>query len=516
MMRFVQRHAENVLGVLSGFDRMLFRGTQRMLASACGLMNYLWSIQVLLKDFGDWSEELTRQLRAGSEQVMIDAGRPCQYLNNPTASKEELALRIAARDGIENGPICLISAVEPCWSYEVVRNRVKQKLVLEPRYRKCLHLYHYRQHPQLGLLHVRVQTWLPFGVRVCLNGREWLCRQLDQAGIRYERRDNCLVKVSDLQRTQALLDEQLATNWPALLNGLERAANPSRPSLLKMAGRPLEYYWSVDQSEWATDVMFKSPAALSAVYPRLLRQGMLTLGSADVLRFLGKKLEGRFTGEVCTDLKRRIEGTRLKHRVNGNSVKMYDKQGSVLRVETTINDASEFKVFRGTEAEPAKRQWRKMRKGIADLHRRAQVSGASNERYLSHLAAIECPETLRQILAPLAKTVTINGRRHRGLRLLAQDDGELLEAVSQGEFAINGFRNGDIRTRLFGADGDEQQTRRRCGQVSRKLALLRAHGLIRRVPRTRRWMLTNKGGLAATLLAAAKNASAQELMAKAA
>jgi hypothetical protein len=258
--------------------------------------------------------------------------------------------------------------------------------------------------------------------------------------------------------------------------------------------------------------MFKNPAALAQVYPTLVRQGMLTLGSADVLRFLGRKLDGRFTGEACTDLKQRPEGTRLKHRVNGNSVKMYDKQGSVLRVETTVNDPSQFKSFRGTEADPQKKQWRTMRKGIADLHRRAEVSQSANERYLSHLAAIDCPQTLDQALTPLAQSKTINRRRYRGLRLLGSDDGQLLAAVARGEFAINGFRNGDIRALLFGKDGDKTQTRRRGGQVSRKLALLRAHGLIKRVAKTRRWLLTEKGRHATTLLAAAKHASAKDLM----
>jgi hypothetical protein len=458
--------------MLSGFDRVLFRGTLRMLATARGLMNYLWSSRILLKDFGEWSQELTGQIRRASEAVMKEAGRPCRYLNDPSLSKEQLAREIAHQDGVRSGPICQLSAVEPCWSYELVRNRAARKLVLEPRYRKCLHLYHYHQHERLGLLHVRLQTWLPLAVRVCLNGREWLCRELDRSGATYLRRDNCLVQVSDAAMAQGMLDQQLRTNWPTLLGDLERSVNPLRPSLLKMDGSPLEYYWSVDQSEWATDLMFNSPAALSAIYPKLLRQGMLTLGSSDVMRFLGRKLDARFAGEVVSDLKRRTEGTRLKHRAGSNSVKMYDKQGSVLRVETTINDAGAFKVFRGTEAEPKKKQWRRLRKGVADTARLAQLSDACNRRYLEHLGAIDCPRTLSEALVPLSKAKTINGRRHRGLRVLAPDDGQLLEAVARGEFAIGGFRNGDIRAIVFGADRDAAQSRRRCGQITRRLALL--------------------------------------------
>ena len=159
-----------------------------------------------------------------------------------------------------------------------------------------------------------------------------------------------------------------------------------------------------------------------------------------------------------------------------------------------------------------------MRKGIADLHRRAQVSEASNRRYLSHLATIDCPRMLREVLVPLSKAKVVNGRRHRGLRLLGEEDGQLVEAVAQGEFALNGFRNGDIRTILFGPDSTvrQQQTKRRRGQVSRRLGLLKAHGLIRRVPRTRRWMLTDKGSQVATVLAAAKNASVPDLIKQAA
>jgi hypothetical protein len=155
MDKFVQRQQSSVMGVLSGWDRMLFRGTYRVLATARGLMNYLWKVQVKLKEFAAWSTELTAEVRRASEQVMIDASRPLLYLNDPSASKEDLARSIAARDKIGSGPVCLISCVEPCWSYELHRDRQRKELVLEPRRRKCLHLYHYRMDEELGLMHAR-------------------------------------------------------------------------------------------------------------------------------------------------------------------------------------------------------------------------------------------------------------------------------------------------------------------------------------------------------------------------
>ena len=530
MNEFLQRHAGCVIGCLSGFDRVLFRGTIRLLASASGLMSYLWASRVLLKDFGEWSAALTAQVRAASEGVMREAGRPVTYLSDPSASKEDLARSVAKRDGVEQGPVCLLSAVEPCWSFEVRRDRASKKLVLEPRYRKCLHLYHYRVDERVGLTHVRPQTWLPFGVRVCVNGREWLCRQLDAEGIGYDRRDNCLAAVGDVGRAQELLDGQLRTDWPALLNRLADRAHPARASALLLEGRPLGHYWSAEQSEWATDVMFRDAASLAAVYPKLLRHGITALGCGaglrrwaaalgcgDVLRFPGKRPDGRFRGEASADLRSRPEGVRLKHRVNGNSVKVYDKQGSVLRVETTVNDPRQFKAYRGTEADPGRKAWRPLRKGVADLHRRAAVSRASNDRYLAAPAAAECPRTLAAATAPLCRPVTRGGRRYRALRPLHEPDTRLLRAVADGRRAVNGFRNGDIRRELFGADAaDAKENRRRGGRVTRQLAMLRAHGLVRRVPKTRRWLLTDKGRRATALLSAAEHASADRLLAAAA
>jgi len=522
---FVQRHESKVIGMLSGFDRLLFRGTLRRLATADGLLGCLWALQVLLKDFGDWSAGLTGRVRDASERVMREAGRPIVYVSDPSARKEDLARAIARRDGIDSGPVALLTAVEPCWSYDIHRDRREKKLRLVSRPRKCLHLYHYRIDPELGFMHARLQTWLPFTLRVCVNGREWLARQMDRAGIGYVRRDNCFTAVSDVAGAQALLDGQLRSDWPGLLEAVRAAAHPAHEALWGPSSAvPVDYYWSADQSEWATDVMFKDRRSLAELYPRLIGQGMRTLGSPDVMRFLGHRVpasggvNGHFQGEVVSDLKDRPEGVRIKHRVNGNSLKMYDKQGTVLRVETTINDPRQFKVYRGTEAEPDNKDWRKLRKGVADLHRRAQVSQACNERYLDAMAAVEQTASLGQALRPLCRPVTRDGGRARALRPFDPADMKLLETVARGEFAINGFRNRDVRHLLLGPDGpaaDPKALRRRSGQVTRKLRLLRAHGLIRKVQKTHRYLLTAKGRQVITLLLAARDAGASRLTAAA-
>lgn len=293
------------------------------------------------------------------------------------------------------------------------------------------------------------------------------------------------------------MDEQLKTNWPLTLNQVARRLNPSHEEMLDPLR--IDYYWSTYQSEWATDIMFKSPEALARIYPMLVRSGICLFGSTDVMRFLGRKLHPNFNGEVVSHFGTRPEGVRLKHQVKANSVKIYDKQGSVLRVETTLNDPSEFKVYRSKEGDPGgPLSWQPMRKGIADLNRRAEVSHASNQRYLEALASIKGDRTLGELVQSVCRTVSWNARPVRALRLWAKDDVDLLGAISRGEFNINGFRSRDIGSILFPNDYDCVIKRRIAARVTHRLRILRAHGIIRKVHRTHRYMLTKKGRLIAT------------------
>ena len=342
-------------------------------------------------------------------------------------------------------------------------------------------------------MHARIQTWLPFGIQICINGREWLARMLDQAGLRYRRRENCFVGLGDVERAQRLMDRQLELAWPAALDRIARAINPAHGRMFE--GFLADYYWSVYQSEWATDVMFRNSSALAAIYPALVQHGIQSFSSPDVMRFLGGKVHGAFQGEIVSDFKNRPEGVRIKHRVGHNSVKLYDKQGSVLRVETTINDPHGFKVFRPIEGRPQNQlAWRLMRKGIADLHRRTRVSQASNERYLDALASVDTSTPVGELVAELCRPAQWRDKRVRALRPWAQDDMRLFRAVTRGEFNVNGFRNRDLQALLYDhpVESPEEQ-RRRSSKVTRLLRMLRAHGLIKKVAHTHRYILTAKG-----------------------
>ena len=514
MNSFVQRHAGFVMGILNGWDRLRFRGTLRMLAHVTGLGLFLSYTGRLFKDFGKYVVEQSRQVRAASLAAAEAAGRPVEHLMSPSVSKEDRARSIAQRDGVTEGLICVLTAVEGCWSYNIRSNRESGHLELIHAYRKCQHLYHYMIHPIFGFMHARVQTWLPFNLQVCINGREWLSRQMDAAGIRYARQDNCFTWVSDLAAAQALLDEQVRFDWSKALGVLAAQVNPALKSIV--GDYRIEYYWSLDESEWSSDVLFKRRADLERLYPSLIRHGMESFGSLEVMRFLGRSVDKgitpRFKGEVISDLAskpQKYEGVRIKHRVNRNSVKMYNKAGSVLRVETTLNNMRDIQAPRWIKGKVV---YQRMRKGVADMPRRAEVSQASNRRYLEALAAVSTPLPLKTLTEKLSQPVRWKGKGVRGLNLLGKEDAWLLQTVGRGEYLISGFRNRDLQSALLGPPSDDPaQKRRRSARITRQIRMLRAHGLIGKVPHTHRYLVSDKGRQVIAALHAAREADIQKL-----
>jgi hypothetical protein len=283
-------------------------------------------------------------------------------------------------------------------------------------------------------------------------------------------------------------------------------------------GLGYSYYWSGFQTEWATDIAFSSPDTLSKTYSQLVRGAIATFGSRDVLRFLGKRPDRRYLGEVLSDFKDRPEGVRVKHQAFGNSVKAYDKGGSLLRIETTINNPRAFRSYRSSEGDPdGEKSWRPMRKGVADMHRRAEVSQQSNNRYADALASLDTSTPIGQLAAKVCRPVRKNGTRYRALRPWSVQDRKLLGSISSGDFTTGGFCNRDLARQLYpSTDNDPAQRRRNASKVSYRLRILRAHGLIRKSPGRRRYHMTTKGREITTALSRSQDITLQQLNAIAA
>ena len=500
--QFSKKYAERVVGTLHGFDRLLLKGTLRLLSAPAGVVHWLGQRGIPCPGFLSWAEPLSRRLRHHGEEVARKAGRRYRFVSSSKIRKEALVEQIRQEDGIEEGLVCVLAAMEPCWTYDLTG---KNRRELVRRVRKCLFLYFYMVHREFGLLHVRLQTWFPFDIQVCLNGREWLARQMDRAGLRYEREDNCFVWLEDLPRTQQLADRQARIHWERKLQSLARRANPLLGDVLK----DLSYYWTVRQGEYAVDVMFRSRQDLAAVYPQLTRHAIEHFHSEDVLRFLGVKQPRQYQGDrVESDLKRRLEGVRVRHQVMENGLKMYDKQGRVLRVELTINNPERFRVYRRDGR--GRLRWMNMRRGTVDLRRRVEISRAVIGRYLEALASIPEGRPAAEILDPVSRPVVTPSQRFRAMRPVAPEESRALAVLLHGEGLVQGFCNRELRTLLF-PNADPAQLRSDSGKVTRFLRLLRAHRLIRKVRGRSRYQITPRGiGVCSTALQL-RNSDVQQL-----
>jgi len=479
MERFLRWHQGRHSGSITGFDRLLFRGILRSISYVEGLNYFMGNQRVPFKGFKAFVEKFSAGVRKRGEEIARRAGRPSHYLAASRTDKDKFVREVMERDRIEEGLVCVLACVEPCPFFSVRPNREKRELQLVARERKCLHLYFYMVNRDFGLMHIRLQTWLPLSIQVCVNGREWLARQMRRAGIEYQQQDNCFTSIADPRRAQALMDRLGEYPWAKWLNRWAEWVNPwlgpkARPQLRG-------YYWMVRESECATDVMFNNREALAKVYPALCRQAMEQFSADRVLRFLGWRTNTRFNGEVCTRLERRQEGVCVKHFVEENSIKMYDKQGTVLRVETTINKPQRFKVYRRVTRKGQKVQgWYSLRKGIVDLRRRLQLSRAANARYLEALAVVGEQRPAHRILDPVSQPLK-EPRPYRALRPISPEDSPWFAVILRGEFRLQGVRNQHLRQNLMPeAESDGAQRRKAAARVTRQLRLLRAHGLIYR------------------------------------
>src|SRR5688572_412689 len=265
LAQFIQCHSDKVIGVLHGFDRVRVQATLRTLYSPSVMEYYLLSQKLLFKDFKGLVTRTTEKVRQAAADLAERCHRPSLYLQGNCYHKEDLAREMLAKNPIQEGLIGIISAVEPCRTWFVRGNRETKHLELKLNWGKCIHLYFYFLHRQLGFLHLRLQTWFPFLVQICFNGREWLSRQMDAIGLKYQRQDNCFPWVQDVQRAQGLMDEQIQTNWQEIFAPLVDLCHPHHPEICAPIGA--SYYWTVSESEYATDVMFKDRTALQSVYP---------------------------------------------------------------------------------------------------------------------------------------------------------------------------------------------------------------------------------------------------------
>ena len=491
MRRFLSRHKDRIVASIAGFDRLIFKGIINPINFAAGMDKFLGSRRIPLKEYKTFAMTISDGVKKQALALAEKHNRPYIYLTSSRQSKEDLARQIMLADGIQQGLVCVLSAMEPSRSITVRSCRQTRWLRAVVEQRRSLFIYFYFVDREFGLMHVRLQTWLPLEIQVWMNGREYLARQLDRRGIRYQRHDNCVTHISDIQTAQKILRRLQQRHWVPFLTMLATRVNP----WLTAGGqyRLPSYYWMVEESEYAMDLQFKSADSLREIYHDLLRYALEHFGPPDVLRFLSRHAV-RGDARVQTDLKSRPEGIRIKHWVQGNSIKMYDKALLVLRIEVTINSPNQLYIHRA-----AIRKGKKtialcpLRKGVFDIGARTQLSSAAVKRYLQALSVVGMQQPSRRVLDPVCKSVQCGNKRFRSLHPISPTDAELFETVMPAKFRLDGFKNKDLRKHIYGDTDDPVTERRNSSCTTRKLQLLRAHGLIERVTDRNLYRVTEKG-----------------------
>ncbi len=345
-----ERHASQIAGVLGCFDRMLIFGTLPGVCFARGMTSFLYERNVRIFEYPKFAEPFRNRIRENAERMAAEAGVEIEFIRKRNVRKEDLAKAILAKRGEHPGLVCIFSAMEPCSSYKPWHNKQTGKTYLVPDDGKCLHYYFYFVDEELGFCHVRVPTWLPCRLQVCLNGHNWLAGRLSKLGIDYRMADNAFAHIADWQRAQRISDGWEAKRIHARLNELARLCCPIYRDFAT------GYHWSVDQCEYATDIVFRQQADLQAIYENLARTAVHTVKPDNIATFLGRKLSTRYEGEMGNRFNIRIEGTRIKHTMGPVSIKLYDKFGLILRIETTVNDPAFFKHYREVEHRDGSRE----------------------------------------------------------------------------------------------------------------------------------------------------------------
>ena len=480
LVLLTERHAQQIAGVLSCYDRVIVQGTLPVFCYSEGMSAYLSKRRIRIFDFTQFAKPLTDAIKANAEELAASNGLRIDYVRKKNFRKEDKVKSVLKERGTHPGLVWIFSALEPCTTYQPWHDKKSGRTYLRYDDGKCLHYYFYFVDEQLGLCYVRVPTWCPFRLQFYCNGHNWLARQLERSKIRYTLLDNAFTAIEDWTAAQ-----ELADGWdPSHLHRkLDEFSDRYCPILKQIEE---SYHWSLDEAEYGTDIVFRRQMDLQAIYGNLIRTAIHAVKPDDIATFLGKKLNGNYQDEMGNRYNVRIEGTRVRHSMGMASIKMYDKFGHILRIETTAKDISFFKHYREVEQRngEAVMKFAPMKKTIYSLGALREVLSAANRRYLEFLSAIDDPSNGIDKLNKITRTVHDEARSYRGFNFFDADDEALFLALARGEFTISGVQNKALRARF---------PQYSSGQMSRILRRLRTHGLIKKASHCYKYYLTVLG-----------------------
>jgi hypothetical protein len=480
-MLLTERYRDKIRGVISCYDRIIIQGTLPNLCYAQGMSSFLTQRGIRIFDYPRFAEPLRNSLRANATALAQEHGVEIEFVRQSKLQRKEKRIAtVISKRGPQPGLVHILSAMERCPSFKPWHDKQTHKTFLKPDDGKCLHYYFYFLDEQLGLIYVRVPTWCPFRLQFYFNGHSLLAAKLKQHGIEHRLLDNAFVEISDWEKAQQLATDLDIARLHQKLDDYAQLCCP----VIKELG--VNYHWSLMQVEYATDIVFKRQQDLALLYDPLARTAIHAVKPEHIATFLGRKLNDHYRDEMGNRFDTRIEGTCIRHRMGPVSVKLYDKFGLVLRIETTVNDPSFFKHHRWVEQRSGQREFKlaPLKKSIYSLGDLADLLRAANRRYLEFISELDDPSAGRKLLNQVCEPKRQQGRSYKGLNFFHAADQILIETLARGEYLIHGLRNKDLRQHL---------PQLNTSQISRRLKSLRLHGLIKRVGRTYKYYLSELG-----------------------
>jgi hypothetical protein len=487
---FVTKFASVISWILSCFDRVILKGHLPISRPSVFEKFVDCELKIRRADFlkvvgPKWSQRLVEFAERFAKKCGRSWLRQSGGIDKDAWAKEQLEW-----SPVKEGLVGVLCVMEACPTFKLAYGNERPRFVSRMVPQRVL--YYYFIDRVLGLIHVRLQTWAPFTCQVYANGHDFVARQLKKKGIAFKQVDNAFVELGDPAAAQRIADRFAKLPWPKILERYARLVNPLL--LDELSG--MSHYWVIDQAEYATDLCFVSKHALAKLFLRLLEFALLTFTPKKIYCYLGRKWHERFDGEVQTRYKSvREPGACIKHFMKRNWLKMYDKLGLLLRVETVINQPGEFKVLRERQHRNGSKStgWFAMCKGVGNMHHYQSHALACNQRYLDALAAVDDPTPVYDDLKQLTERQSNRGRSYAGFNPAREEEIRLFAAVLAGDHIAQGFCNKDIRTALYAEGYRAPEHRRHSAAVGRLFKRLHVRGIVAKIPRTRRWRVTDKG-----------------------
>lgn len=494
-MNIIEQNKEKINGILATFDRMIVNGYILPLQNPRLFLYYLIQNNIQLKDFSAFAEKQTSKLCNHIDNYIKENNVKLQYLKVASTNKDELARIEWEKDYNKTGLIAAFSAVELCRTMTVVPNRETKQLEIVSRNTKCKHYYFYYNDKEFGWMFIKIQTWFPFNAQVYINGHEYLRKRLEKNNIGYNMFNNSFSYLENFENAQKLADSILNEKISDSFDGLIKKINPLLTNIKEKLNH--SYYWCIDQCEFATDINFKNREDLSVFYKKLVETTYFTFSSEDIYSFFGRNISRLHTftkGEIISDLRHRYQGYRIKFKINENQIKMYDK-GNNLRIEVTVNNPRDFKVLKEKEKIiehekiETEKVWVPMSKSISNLYRYVEISKNITNRYINALPEINIDTIPLTEIENISSNVIVDERKYTGFNLLEPNTLKLFKTISNGKYLVNGFTNKLIRYELF----ENNVSNKEINKTTRLLSKLKAHGIIKKVPKKNKYYLTTKG-----------------------